>query len=412
MAISSNREHDHFSAAIVGAGPAGATCANALLRAGVSDVALIDRARFPRDKSCGDGIGPGVVPILDALDLGHLLEGRKRAINFTIAAFQASPAVFTGAADDPDSPLGYVIPRFTFDDALCRAAMERGAHDLTGWALSDAEYTQGRWHLSLKGASGDRRLVTADVLIGADGARSRVRRALGQPFNADAHTGVAIRAYGDAVDTANASLRLDIREDLPRPGYAWLFTDERGLANVGWGALATCFKDGQGKLDALLDHYAATRTDRIRGPLRDHSTAILPFASRLPPLAYPERSAALIGDAASMINPLTGEGIFYGMLAGLWLGEELGAALKRGGNPSEALSAYEQRYMAYLGRHFRETHLLRVALSPPAAMSLFCRIAARSPHTFRRFIEFMFGPVPPRKPATLVDLAMAAVGLR
>ena len=74
----------HVKVAVVGAGPAGSSAANALMLAGASSVALIDRARFPRDKSCGDGLGVGVIGVLERLQLAHLLEGQKRIKRFAI----------------------------------------------------------------------------------------------------------------------------------------------------------------------------------------------------------------------------------------------------------------------------------------------------------------------------------------
>ena len=93
-----------------------------------------------------------------------------------------------------DSPLGYVIRRKEFDHALVIAAVHRGCADMTGWNFDSAVRVDGLWHLDLTDSeSGEPCSVTADVLIGADGATSRVRRILGQRFNQDKHASVSIR---------------------------------------------------------------------------------------------------------------------------------------------------------------------------------------------------------------------------
>ena len=121
----------HYSFAIIGAGPAGATCANALLRDGATSLVLIDKARFPRDKVCGDGIGPGIIAILDDLGLQDVLSAYPRVAQMSMTSPLGGRMALDTTLFRRRSPLGYVIPRLTFDHALLTAALRRGSADMT-----------------------------------------------------------------------------------------------------------------------------------------------------------------------------------------------------------------------------------------------------------------------------------------
>lgn len=141
----------HFTIAVVGAGPAGASAANALCLGGVRDVALIDRARFPRDKVCGDGITEGAVDVLKEFDLGHLLAPHALISRVVVTAPSGAQAAMEPVAGERPLPIAYVIPRKVFDAALVSAALLRGAADFTGFKLEKADRCDGRWSLELSG---------------------------------------------------------------------------------------------------------------------------------------------------------------------------------------------------------------------------------------------------------------------
>ncbi len=394
----------HFAFAIVGAGPAGTTCTNALLQNGGADIALIDKACFPRDKICGDGIGPGVIAVLDALDLCGVLDGHRRVERMVVTSPLGRRMVLEAGTLDRPMPLGYVVPRVIFDNALFEAAVDRGAADLTGWSLETASRIGGRWDLTLaaKGAkdatsSKKVRTITADVLIGADGATSRVRRLLGQPLNEDKHNSIAVRVLANTDRSFPAHQEINVVEGLPRPGYGWIFFSGSGQANVGCGCDIRAYRSEKRNLLQLLEFYKAYLETVWPGVLSYDDTtchtAPLPLASKMPQLAFPDQNAALIGDAASMINPLTGEGIFYGMEAGLRLGCRLAESQRRNSTQSaaDALSDFETNFRRKFSAHFRGNYLLRHAIDRRRLMEIMVEACAADDELCCDYIEYMLG---------------------
>ncbi len=362
----------HFPVAVAGSGPAGASCAISLLMNGAGNVALIDKARFPRDKACGDGIGPGAVQIVKRLGLGDKLRAHARvhylAVSGPSGVRTKGPLPHVGGeiAD------GYTIPRFIFDNYLAQSALDRGAIDYTGKLLDQASFEDGRWVLSLKDSlSGEQTAITAEVLVGADGARSRVRRALKVPNNSDHHTGAAVRIYGNSVSSHFYALQIDFQREL-LPAYGWLFPIDKTRANIGIGIDLDHYKRKRRHLREILECYRKTIDTHVEYDETSYLANILPYGSELPRLAHPEERAALIGDAGSMINPLTGEGIFYGMFAGELLGRILARAVEKPdfSTIAVALTEYESQFRHRFRRHFD----LNWKMKEKAGIALWCNM--------------------------------------
>jgi geranylgeranyl reductase family protein len=347
----------HVQVAVVGAGPTGASCAVALRMHGAASVALIDQSRFPRDKSCGDGIGPGAVAVMRALGLEAALQPHFAVQHLSVSSPSGIRARGPLPEIDGAVPVGYTVPRRQFDNVLVEAALARGAADRTGLRLENAVWDGRRWELTLKNPqSGGPARLTADYLIGADGARSRVRRALGVPMNSDRHTGMAVRIYAQTNGAPFDALQIDFLGSL-LPGYGWVFPIDATRANIGVGIDVSTYKRRGTHLKRLLGYYRASLGGDIAYDEDSALAFLLPYGSELPRLAHPDVHAALAGDAASMINPLTGEGIFYGLFAGELLGRRLGEAL-RGKNAAACRTALED-----YERSFRERFVVHFALN-------------------------------------------------
>lgn len=351
----------HFDIAVVGAGPAGSTCAIAALQNGARRVALIDTESFPRDKCCGDGIGPGAVLLLKTIGAGHIVSGYQPIEHVALT----SPAGHLARGPVPNVggavAEGYTIPRAVFDAGLFRHALATGATDLSGRRCEGASFADGHWTVQLhNAASGAVETITADVLIGADGARSKVRRILGSELNTDDHTAIAIRIYAESRSRRFDALQIDFAEDV-YPGYSWLFPISETRVNVGVGIDLWSYKEGDTRLEQMLATYRARLGEDLVYDETSMKTFLLPLATQLPRLADTTRNAALIGDAGSMINPISGEGIFYGMFAGELLGRLLGQRQKQAAPIPDALAQYQAQFLRKFGAHYHVNGAMKKA---------------------------------------------------
>lgn len=382
-------EAQRYDAVVVGAGPAGAAAAVAILRAWPeARVALVDKADFPRDKCCGDGLGPGVVEVVERLGLKGVLDGEVAVTGCTVLGPGAESLDAELPPIDGRSVVGYVIPRVDFDERVRANALALGAEPIRG-RFAGTELVAGGRLVTVETSSGSE-VLTTGLLIGADGANSRVRKALGVARNSDRTTGIAIRAYVDVPEPGPRRLLFEFSERL-LPAYAWYFPGSDRTANVGLGVLVRDHKRKGIDLGDMLAEFC----DMLRARGVDVSepravrTYLLPFATRLPRLAH-ER-AVLIGDAGSMINPLSGEGIFYGMAAGAMVGEVVARTLRLGLDPSIDLRAFETEFRSRFTAHYRSNAVAQQMLRSPRWSRMMIRAAARDEAVLANAVQLLFG---------------------
>lgn len=359
---------------IVGAGPAGSTAATALARRG-RDVLLLDRAEFPRDKACGDGIPPGTVGILHDLGMAESLRAadfhRIDALRLVSARGRDWRLDFKPRRDGADF---FIAPRVRFDEVLRRHAIASGAQFQRAQVRAPI-LENGRVVGVRAEVDGVEKEIAARVVIGADGATSAIARTLAPEKPPESHRAVAIRAYIDRFETIARSVEFHFGTSYA-PGYAWVFPLGEASANVGVIVRTDRFKRRGIAIETLLHGFVESRDLRRRGAdagaLRDVATWQLP-------LAVPGRTrcafdgAVLVGDAARLVDALTGEGIHNAVVSATLAAGTVDRAFMTGDVSYASLGAYEGRLERELGRLIRRSYRSQkyVTAFPPVLETLF-----------------------------------------
>ena len=304
-----------FDVAIVGAGPAGCAAALELGKLPLR-VALIDRETFPRDKVCGDAIpGPAVKALAEidpryADSLGPLpaaLRSRRTRLHLN-----GRPPVTLHW-----ETRAYTCRRTDFDRHLLDLVRaQTNTTVLLGKAVHELARSEGRVEINLE----DGTRCTASGLIGADGAHSVVARRLAGQRLDRAHHGGAVRQYYRGV-TGLAPDRLEIHSLRAfMPGYFWIFPLRDGACNVGFGMHSTALGKGSLRLRHSIAAFIAASPElreRFAGANPEDTVRGfgLPFGSRR--VRVHGDAFLLAGDAACLIDPLTGDGIGQAVGSGL-----------------------------------------------------------------------------------------------
>ena len=389
----------------MGAGPAGSAAAQRLATAGAR-VVLLERATFPRDKPCGDGVSARGLAILARMGLDEWTcqfpgPGIGRITSPNGQVLDLRPPVASTLC------YGRTIPRQLLDARLAEAAVTAGARLVEGTRVRSVDGandpTGSRITIAADGLE-----IAAHLAILTDGSHAPVTRRLGlvqEPAEL-----VAMRQYfsGDAGPHERMEIHFQPQEVLP--GYTWVFPIGNDRVNVGTGTFFQRAHQSEVSLrrifasflgDSEVTEGRLVRAEPV-GPVRGH-----PIRTRLDRTRSYARRILVAGDAAGLVNPLTGEGIAVALESGQLAATQALSALETGDFSACALAPYGQALRARFLADQRAARFLRIALFVPRLFNHVMQRLRHDPKLALLIGYIIVGYKPPRlalRPRTLLRL--------
>ncbi|MGH2759323.1 MAG: geranylgeranyl reductase family protein [Actinomycetota bacterium] len=381
-----------YDVIVVGGGPAGSSAAWRAATGGAR-VLLCDKAQFPRDKPCGDGLTPRAVASIAALGLENELKRFNRVDKLRVHGADRTLTFDWPASDDfPDH--GYVVARTDLDEMLLRHAESVGVEVREGVSVLHPIVEGGIVRGVVTRSNGTTEELRAGMVIAADGASSRVARAVGMQQASNRPIGLAVRAHFEAkrpaADDGVIESFLELRDgDALLPGYGWIFPMGDGRINVGVGILSTYKGWREVNTAHLMDVFMRSLPKdwdlpdisdlRASGQLKGWR---LPMGLGVWPPWRPGVLAA--GDAAGVVNPFNGEGISEAVESGVVAAEVAMEALN-GRGPGD-LCEYGRRLDDLWGPYYRLGRTFVRLIGRPRVMRALTSVGMRIPPV----MEFAF----------------------
>jgi geranylgeranyl reductase family protein len=362
---------------VIGAGPAGTAAAITAARHG-RHVICVDKAEFPRDKTCGDGLTANALRLLAALGVSNsdLARAEPAFIRETILVSPSGRRVSLPLPDD--GAHAAVVSRRSLDAALVDVARRSGVDVRERVTVVAVEQDSGRVLCTFD----DGTALEAPHAIAADGHWSAVRRALDPGGSRDLGEWHAVRQYFDGV--GEDRLWVIFERDL-LPGYAWVFPLPGGRANVGYGVLRANGRTGR-ELKALWPDLLTRPVLRdVLGPRARATEPVRawPIPTRYDPARLVSGRVLFAGDAAGVVDPMTGEGIAQAIETGMLAAE----AITSGAD-------YARLVHRALGRDLQFAHLLQRVLQYPLGARAAIHAAGLTAWTRRNFARWMWEDYP------------------
>jgi geranylgeranyl reductase family protein len=358
-------------------------------------VVVIDKAFFPRDKCCGDGLTTGALRILDELGFDP-----QTVPNWTVCSdvWLRSPSGSEMQFSLPArGQFAAIAPRIELDNALVQLARSKDIRVLEGHEfVSISEQTSDHITIDISNSHSNNKIETVQskFVIASDGMWSPVRKSLGMSTPGYLGEWHAFRQYANNV-TGSAKDRLHVwfEKDL-LPGYAWSFPLQNGRVNIGFGILRGGKYSVQQMKDLWPNLLARKHIAKALGSevvMEDRHTA-WPIPARVTSAPLSSGRVLFIGDAACVTDSLTGEGIGQALLSGQLSAQAIVAGIGR-----EA-SVTRNKYEQLIRQHFFADHRMSMTLGSVLKSSLGARAALRianlTPWTRRNFVRWMFEDEP------------------
>ena len=381
---------EHFDVAIVGAGPAGSSAAVALARKGYS-VALLDKEQFPREKLCGDFLNPISWPLLRELDIEReiLAHTHEKVTIFRFTSFSGEEAEVPLPDSENGTLFGLGVRRFDLDYVLVEKARSLGVTVRDGWKLKELKREPNGWRLKAGNSETLENLAVA-MLIGADGRNSWVAHHLGMT----ASGAMQGRAIGFQLRLRSSdAFAGKVEIHLFPGGYA-------GVVGLGGNTLNLCLAVDKGRLQ---QHWSLDRLLQSCLSLNPHLEAILRRSqpvgaarSVYPVYFAPRRSyghgVLLVGDAARVNEPVTGEGIYCALKSGELAARTIDQAFRKSDFSAAQLCSYEWECRSAFRTRWRINALIRWLIYRPALLSLLIRVSGRRQRLLDSLVDTVCQP--------------------
>lgn len=398
--------NDSADVVVVGGGPAGASTAHYLAQQGI-DVLLLERAVYPRDKVCGDGLTPRAVSELIRMAV-PIREEDGWVRNYGLRAIGGGHDIVVKWPELASQPnFGTAKPRKDFDHILIKHSIASGARVREGVTVTEPIIHEASGRVigvkarqTAEGSKGEQRAIRARFVVDAGGVSARLATALGREKNEKKPMGVAVRTYFES-PLANTQLmesHLELWSGKPGesellPGYGWAFSVGGGLVNVGLGSLSSTAKptgiDYRRVFETWIAHTPqewGLTPENQRGPIR---SAALPMAFNRKP--HYANGVALVGDAGGMVSPFNGEGIAYALASGRIVADYLGQALVRPtlGAQDRVMREYVADLQEELGGYYTLGRIFAALIERPEIMHICVKYGLPRPALMRLVMKLL-----------------------
>ncbi|HLU29527.1 geranylgeranyl reductase family protein [Oceanitalea stevensii] len=419
--------HDDADVIVVGAGPAGSATAHYLAQTGL-DVLLLEKATFPRDKICGDGLTPRAVAEL--IRMGVPTEESDGWIrNWGLRTYGAGHRIEIPWPELAEMPsYGLARSRMNLDETLARHAAASGARLREGVAVTGPvrHERSGRIlgvttrSVDAKGRrTGEERSYHARIVVDAGGVSARLATTMGIEKNDNRPMGVAIRTYfrSPRHDDPMMESHLELWDGEPgrsnlMPGYGWIFALGDGTVNVGLGSLSSTAKptklDYKGLFATWMRNAPAEWEFTPENQVGELRSAALPMAFNRKP--HYSQGMLLVGDSGGMVSPFNGEGIAYAMQSGRIAADVVSQALART-TPyamEKALRTYPAILADELGGYFTMGQVFARLIERPEIMRACVKYGLPRP-VLMRFVMKLLSDGFDRRDGDWMDRLIAAL---
>ena len=379
-----------FDIVIVGAGPAGSACAIKLADSGLK-IALLDKATFPRDKTCGDALSVDVINQLEMLSpslTADFHNMQDKIASYGVKIFSPDhnhidiPFIYKGKKSH-----GYISTRLSFDNLLFTHAKQSGNVSVfENCTVANVEVNE-----NVATVSTNLGVFEAAIVLGADGAHSVVSKHVGDIKVEKNHYSAGLRVYYENVASFHEEnfIELHFFKDI-LPGYLWVFPLADNKANVGIGMLSSTVSKKKVNLKETMTNLIKTHphlVERFKDarPLETIKGYGLPLGSKKRNLSG-ERFL-LLGDAAALIDPFSGEGIANAIRSGRVAAEHVVKCFEQNSYSASFNKAYDKEIYRRMWNEFKISRTLQRVVQYPRLFNFVIKKARQSKYLQQFLIE-------------------------
>lgn len=344
---------------IVGGGPAGSGLAFHLASKGIK-VIVVEAGVFPRDKICGDGVSPIALAELEKMGITGSKKFKKANEIKRVGLFLKNSKAFINLSKPENLPYhARIIPRLELDNWIFEAAKKAGASYIQGTRVVSYSISSNSALVQLKDAKKTFSLKTK-LIVGADGGNSTIARKLHHRKPKDDYQLLGLRAYYKNVHGPKDRVDIYFNEG-GFPGIFWMFPKGANGANIGIAMISKTLPYKPPHIKKLLMHHISNNPDilerigkgEIEGKIDGWPITFFNSKQKIT-----DHRLMLVGEAAGLINPLSGDGIQYALLSSKWAAETIEKCFKTNNFSSESLYSYTKKVNKEVGYDFALSDLL------------------------------------------------------